>query len=56
MFYQSAVDRELFCVAGPGDMALSEDKQADKEKKQPETRPFSVWRPLEEGKRRKDED
>lgn len=30
MFYQSAADSELLCVAGPGDVALSKDKQADK--------------------------
>lgn len=30
MFYQSAADSELLRVAGPGDVALSKDKQADK--------------------------
>lgn len=30
MFYQSAADSELLRVAGPGGVALSKDKQADK--------------------------
>lgn len=53
MFYQSAADSELLRVAGPGDVALSNDKQADKNSRRHRLSVSEA--PLEEGWRRRDD-